>query len=61
MSSGYIATTERYIHGVSSVCHWGHRGRIVLGFKTTVQSVPITTNIMSLNPAQAGYIRYNIM
>ena len=33
------------------------RGRMVVRFTTTVQSVPITTNVVSSNPAQV----YNIM
>jgi hypothetical protein len=35
--------------------NWGRRGRdgMVVEFITTYQSVPITTNIVSSNPAQA--------
>ena len=39
---------------------WGRRGRdsMVVGFNTTyIQSVPITTNVVSSNPAQARYTR----
>jgi Ni,Fe-hydrogenase III large subunit len=35
------------------------RGRMVVRFTTTVQSVPITTNVVSSNPAQDEV--YNIM
>ena len=35
------------------------RGRIVVRFTTTVQSVPITINVLSSNPAQDEV--YNIM
>ena len=44
----------------------GRRGRdrMVFGFITSglpMKSVPITTNVMSSNPAQARCTRYNIM
>ena len=42
----------------------GGRNCMVVGFPTTyMQSVPITTNVVSLNPAQAMCTgtRYNIM
>ena len=41
----------------------GHcgRDRMVVGFKQPMQSVPITTNIVSWNPAQARCTQYNIM
>ena len=41
----------------------GRRGRdhIVVGFLIPMQSVPITTNIVSSNPAEAKCTRYNIM
>jgi len=36
--------------------------RMVVGFITTyMQSVPITTNVVSSNPTQAKCTRYNIM
>ena len=35
------------------------RGRMVVRFTTTVQSVPVTINIVSSNPAQVEV--YNIM
>ena len=38
-------------------CH--DHDRMVVGF-TTVQSVPITTKVVSLNPAQAKCTQYNI-
>jgi hypothetical protein len=43
--------------------NWGRRGRdgMVVEFITTYQSVPITTNIVSSNPAQARCTQYNIM
>ena len=33
----------------------------LLDVQLPMQSVPITTNFVSLNPAQAMYIRYNIV
>jgi hypothetical protein len=42
----------------------GDRDRMVVGFIATnvpMQSVPITTNVASLNLAQASCTRYNIM
>jgi len=40
-----------------------HRGcdRMVVGFITTHTIVPITTEVVSLNPAQARCTQYNIM
>ena len=32
--------------------NWGCRDRMVVGFTITVQSVPITTKVMSLNHVQ---------
>ena len=40
--------------------HCGH-DRMVVGFLTTYESVPITTNVVRSNPAQARCTRYNIM
>ena len=43
-------------------CHG--RDRMVVGFPTTCaisESVPITTNVVSSNPAQARCTQYNIM
>ena len=37
------------------------RDRMVVGFQLPVQSVPITTNIVSSNPAQTRCTWYNIM
>jgi hypothetical protein len=38
------------------------RNRMVVGFTTTpMQSVPVTTNIVNSNTAQARCTRYNIM
>jgi len=34
---------------------------MVVGFTTTCKSVPITTNIVSSNPTQSRFTRYNIM
>ena len=43
--------------------NWGRHGcdRMVIGFLTTYQSVPITTNILTSNPAQTMCTQYNIM
>ena len=38
----------------------GH-DHMVVGFTTTNLSVPITTEVMSYNPAQTRCTRYNIM
>ena len=53
----------------SSILEYGGphgRDRMVVGYtfvhvQLPVQSVPITTNIMSSNPAQVRSTRYNIM
>ena len=37
------------------------RDRMVVGFITSMQSVPIATNIVSSNPTQARCTQYNIM
>jgi hypothetical protein len=37
------------------------RDHMLLDLQLPVQSVPITTNVVSLNPAQTKCIRYNIM
>ena len=44
----------------SRVTIWGRRGRMVVG-QLPMQSVPITTNVVSSNPTQVGCTRYNIM
>jgi len=47
-----------------SMFFWDHRGcdRMVVGFITTyIQSVPITINVVTLNPAQARCTPYNII
>ena len=57
---------QTYIHiytlGSIPLQHWGHRvrGHMIVGL-TTMQSVPITTNAVSLNPAWARGTQYNIM
>ena len=33
---------------------------MVVGFETSMQSLPITTNVKSFNPAQVSSTRYNI-
>ena len=49
----------------ASTIHLKMKGAIVviwyLDLQLPMQSVPITTNIVSLNPAQAMCTRYNIM
>ena len=52
---------EKYIYGETKFYFddRGRRGRMVVRFTTTVQSVPITINIVSSNPAQDEV--YNIM
>ena len=57
-----------YMKYIGSNHNWqtvgGHRGRdrMVVGFTTTfLQSVSITTEVVSLNPTQARWTRYNIM
>ena len=35
--------------------------RMVVGFTTTLKSVPITTEVLSLNPAQVRCTQYNNM
>jgi hypothetical protein len=45
------------------LCDGGSRGHdhIVVGFMTTYATVPITTNVVSSNPATAMSTQYNIM
>ena len=48
----------------SLITNGGHRGhdRLVVGLITShKQSVPISTNVVSTNPAKAMCTRYNIM
>ena len=49
-----------YLTPLSAMLHRGRRGRdrMVVGF---MQSVPITTNVVSSNPAQAMCTQYNIV
>ena len=37
------------------------RDRMVVGFRTTYAISAITSKVVSLNPAQARFIQYNIM
>ena len=56
------STPHIYTLGSIPLQHWGRRGHdhMIVGL-TTMQSVPITTNAVSLNPAWARSTRYNIM
>ena len=37
------------------------RDRMVVGFQLPMQSVPITSNVVSVNPAKARFTQYNIL
>ena len=52
------------IHNIINYYIRGYLGRdrMVVGLMTTyMQSVPITTNVVNLNPSQARCTQYNIM
>jgi hypothetical protein len=59
----YISLLFLFCFAILLDNNWGRRGRdgMVVEFITTYQSVPITTNIVSSNPAQARCTQYNIM
>jgi hypothetical protein len=49
-----------YVYCIKPVGSVGH-DRMLVGFTLHVQSVPITTKVVSSNPIQARCTRYNIM
>ena len=52
-----------FIHVHTYVPDWVRHGHVhmVVEFTLPMQLVPITTNVVSSNPAQASCARYNIM
>ena len=56
----YIFNSVNILFYFSSMRRRG-RHRMVVGFTTTMQPLPFTTNVVSSNPANARCTRYNIM
>ena len=57
-----VAVMYLCVRGISYVPkNRGRRGRMVVGFKLPMQSVFITTNVVSWDHAHARCARYNIM
>jgi hypothetical protein len=57
-----VAKNSHYIHfEVKSILQWGCHDCMVVVLQLPMQSVPITTEVVSLNPAQAICTQYNII
>ena len=65
-----MSNTVKPVHAVTSIkrSHFAcpvrcrrDRDRMVVGLKLPMQSMPITSNVVSSNPAQSRCTRYNVM